>query len=281
MTPRIRRARAPAPPQGKRPGFTLVELLVVIGIIAILIAVLMPALRRAREAAHAAQCSSNQRQLMMAFLMFANEHNGRLPGNYWDAREQSDPEKRDWLIGDNPGRGNPLAQVADAPEKGTIFRYVNNAAVYRCPSMIADGTSQGSGSNGKFDYAAFIVFSGARVTNIKPMSTFASGTIKDFVPTPIICEEEPELGLNGGNVEGGHCNSDRIGYTHPGAGYDSINGVRVPRGGGYYASIDGSVHFYKEPLEANSWNWHSVAPSGTLQTLGHVPIPGWGWWDRQ
>mgnify|MGYP006144722947 CR=1 FL=1 len=78
------------------------------------------------------------------------------------------------------------------------------------------GTSQGAGSNGKFDYAAFIVFSGAKITNIKAMSTFASGTIKDFVPTPIICEEEPEFGLNGGNVEGGHCNSDRMGHTGDG-----------------------------------------------------------------
>jgi prepilin-type N-terminal cleavage/methylation domain-containing protein len=264
-----------------RRGFTLVELLVVIGIIALLIAILMPVLRRAKEAANAAQCSSNQRQLMMAFLMFANEHKGHLPGNYWDAHEQTDPEKRDWLIGDNPSRGNPLAQVADAPEKGTIFRYVNDAAVYRCPSVIAEGTSDGSGSNGKFDYAAFIVFSGAKITNIKAMSTFTNGAKKEFVPTPIICEEEPLLGLNGGNVEGGHCNSDRIGHTHPSSGYDNINGVNVPKGGGYYASIDGSVHFFKEPMECNSWNWTSIAPSGSSQTLGHVPIPGWGWWNRQ
>ena len=58
----------------RRAGFTLVELLVVIGIIAILVAILMPALRRAKEAANAAACASNQRQLMMAFLMFAIDH---------------------------------------------------------------------------------------------------------------------------------------------------------------------------------------------------------------
>ena len=137
--------------QGRSSGaFTLVELLVVIGIIALLIAILMPALRRAKESANAVQCSSNQRQLMMAFLMFANDHKGRLPGNYWDAQAQQpdDPDKRDWLIGDNPNQGNALAQLADAPQKGTIFRYVNNAAVYRCPSVVADGSSDG------FDTAA-------------------------------------------------------------------------------------------------------------------------------
>lgn len=274
--------RARRRPRAPQSAFTLVELLVVIGIIALLIAILLPALRRAKEAANAAQCSSNQRQLMMAFLMFANDHKGHLPGNYWDAQaQQADPEKRDWLLGDNPNQGNPAIQLADAPEKGTIFRYVRNAALYRCPSMVADGTSQGSGSNGKFDYAAFIVFSGARITNIRAMSRFVIGGRVDVMPTPIICEEEPLLGLNGGNVEGGHCNSDRIAHTHPASGYNTINGVKVAKGGGYYASVDGSVHFYKEPLNGDSWNWESMAPSGTLQKLGHVPIPGWGWWNRQ
>jgi len=266
-----------------RPAFTLVELLVVVGIIAILIAILMPALRRAKEAANGAQCMSNQRQLMMAFLMFANEHKGHLPGNYWDSQFQqpADAEKRDWLIGDNPNQGNPAAQLADAPEKGTIYKYINSRDVYLCPSMVQDSTNAGFGSNGKFDYAAFIVFSGARITNIKAMSKFVVGTKTDVMPTPIICEEEPQGGLNGGNVEGGHCNSDRIAHTHPNSGYDMVAGKKVAKGGGYYASIDGSVHYYKEPLEGNSWNWFSIAPSGTSVSFGNVPNPGWGWWDKQ
>ena len=173
-----------------RAAFTLVELLVVIGVIALLIAILMPALRRARESANAAKCSSNQRQLMMAFLMFANEHKGHLPGNYWDAHEQADSDKRDWLLGDNPNRGNPAAQIADGPEKGTIYRYVNSREVYLCPSLVQDSMSAGYGSNGKFDYTAFIVFSGAKLTNIKAMSRFTYGPRTDHMPTPIICEEE-------------------------------------------------------------------------------------------
>ena len=267
----------------RRGAFTLVELLVVVGIIAVLIAILLPALRRAREAANSAKCMSNQRQLMMAFLMFANEHKGHLPGNYWDAIAQQpfDAYKRDWLIGDNPQQGNAAAQLADAPEKGTIFRYVNDKAVYLCPSVVQDTMNAGFGGNGKFDYAAFIVFSGARLTNIKPTSEFRHGNRVEVVPTPILCEEEALLGLNGGNVEGGHCNTDRIAHTHPSSGWHTIGGRRVPKGGGYYASIDGSVHFFKEPLETNSWNWFSRAPSGTFVSFGHVPNPGWGWWNRQ
>ena len=57
-------------------GFTLVELLVVIGIIAVLISILLPTLGKARESARAVQCLSNIRQLSTATVMFAQEHRG-------------------------------------------------------------------------------------------------------------------------------------------------------------------------------------------------------------
>jgi prepilin-type N-terminal cleavage/methylation domain-containing protein len=72
-------------------GFTLVELLVVIGIIAVLLGILLPSLAKARAAARETQCSNNIRQLGMGFLMYVNDSKGAIPPDINSGLNASSP----------------------------------------------------------------------------------------------------------------------------------------------------------------------------------------------
>lgn len=76
----------------RRRGFTLVELLVVIGIIALLISILLPALNGARKKAQAVACASNMRQIYMAMVFFSQEHKGHLPRPFLVGELSSNPQ---------------------------------------------------------------------------------------------------------------------------------------------------------------------------------------------
>ena len=77
------RAAAVVPAGARVRAFTLVELLVVIGIIAVLISILLPALGRAREAANKTGCLSNMKQVHVFLTLYANENKGAAPLGYW------------------------------------------------------------------------------------------------------------------------------------------------------------------------------------------------------
>jgi prepilin-type processing-associated H-X9-DG protein len=140
-----------------------VELLIVIAIVAVLIAVLLPALGRARENARRIQCANNVRQLTMAWLMYANENKGRFCNSETQGLPPWSPNQ--WLM--YPG-GPSMASIQSAqyagiysqfhlagypdpqPEvfwswigagvagfsvrEGMLWRYTRDADIYKCPS---------------------------------------------------------------------------------------------------------------------------------------------------
>ncbi len=94
-------------PDGRRAGFTLVELLVVIGVMAILISLLLPAVSRARQQANCVVCQSNMRQIGMSLLSYADQHDGWLyPSQMgWDSEHvKFDPTTNQWVYTTWPTR---------------------------------------------------------------------------------------------------------------------------------------------------------------------------------
>ena len=85
------RGRSTASPRRRNPGFTLIELLVVVSIIALLIALLLPALREARGVAEQTACQSNMRQIGLAMAMYIQENNEYMTGAYVDGVPVSNP----------------------------------------------------------------------------------------------------------------------------------------------------------------------------------------------
>jgi prepilin-type processing-associated H-X9-DG protein/prepilin-type N-terminal cleavage/methylation domain-containing protein len=100
-----------------RRAFTLVELLVVIGIIAVLVGLLLPALNIAREHAKGAQCLSNLRELAQAAFMYAGENDGMCPISRNSMLEEWD-----------------FYQSANGIQPGVIWQGTTNLAVEQCPS---------------------------------------------------------------------------------------------------------------------------------------------------
>jgi prepilin-type N-terminal cleavage/methylation domain-containing protein/prepilin-type processing-associated H-X9-DG protein len=137
----IRRHRNPGGAQTENSGFTLIELLVVIAIIAILAAMLLPALSSAKKQAQATQCMSNLKQLMLAVKMYPNDFGGHFPPN---PDYESYPS---WVAGNmsqgisiggpftGPDATNSALLIASA--YSLIGPYVQTPKIFKCPGDLS------------------------------------------------------------------------------------------------------------------------------------------------
>ena len=126
----------------KARAFTLIELLVVIAIIAILAALLLPTLSRAKAKAVGVQCLGNLKQLQLGWQLYTADHSEAIPGNNWYMQGGFGGFSRgplNWITGwehafvaDNSDNTN-TALLLD-PQWASLGEYTKSAALYRCPA---------------------------------------------------------------------------------------------------------------------------------------------------
>jgi prepilin-type N-terminal cleavage/methylation domain-containing protein/prepilin-type processing-associated H-X9-DG protein len=204
-------------------AFTLIELLVVIAIIAILAAMLLPTLSRAKESGRAAYCKGNMRQLTLGMLMYSDDNKEYLP---WAGEVDRNLEP-DWVFGGQPSsdtavkaRWNTVGYGHHA-ESGSIFTYVmsqarvvphrdsysNSFRVYQCPSTGPIGRALRVNYSMNADIDASVALASGRNTGPRGVQLTA---MTDVSQKFLLIQESPETMHNAA--------------CHPGSGANAVKG---------------------------------------------------------
>ena len=252
----------------RRRAFTLIELLVVIAIIALLVALLMPALAGARQNAQATVCLSNIRQLATAFFQYALDNNGTISGTYWQG-----PLDLDWAGRDNATYLANPQRYRHPMETSVLWRYISTQdRVTECPAGRRE-------ANGFYDYTVIIRFAGGRtdlpwqmVYPVDPSN--ASSARQRFPNLPLLIEEDA-LFYNRSYDDGSFAASDQFSDRHRrGCNIGYMDGSV-----GSFVSPRGPARDVDEPRDLHAFDLRLVAERQEY-SVGSSNANEFGWVNR-
>jgi prepilin-type N-terminal cleavage/methylation domain-containing protein/prepilin-type processing-associated H-X9-DG protein len=279
---------------GDRPeAFTLIELLVVIAIIAILAAMLLPALARAKDQAQKTTCTNNQKQLAAAFHMYGTDNKDVMAWPNWD-NGQDEELPGGWLYTlPNIGWGDAIPDPFKLPEgygkqsawkTGLWFNYMPNPNAYLCPVDIQsetyakEPTSDTAGPGGRQDKLSSYVMDGV-VCNFSDPSGEVGTTFKITDAWTSMCYLlwEPDENTLGPYNPGCFEFNDGANFPDaPPAGGEGIGPLHGKNGGNILA-LDGHVDYMTTNVFSRTASQLGSGPGGKGLLWWSPALEDGGW----